>query len=61
MDDPRPLDRIFERLSTGPDLIRDRKVLWHSYVPDELPHREEQITQIGSILATFRLTLDCRT
>jgi cell division control protein 6 len=52
MDDPRPLDRIFERFSAGPDLIRDRKVLWHSYVPDELPHREEQITQIGSILAT---------
>ena len=52
MDDPRPLDRIFERFSTGPELIRDRKVLWHSYVPDELPHREEQITQIGSILAT---------
>ncbi len=52
MDDPRPLDRIFERFSTGPTLIRDRKVLWHSYVPDDLPHREEQITQIGGILAS---------
>ncbi|MFW9830197.1 MAG: ORC1-type DNA replication protein [Candidatus Thorarchaeota archaeon] len=52
MDEQRPLDRIFDRLSSGPTLIQDRKVLWHSYVPDELPHREEQITQIGSILAT---------
>lgn len=52
MDEPRPLDRIFDRLSKGPSIIRDRKVLWHSYVPDSLPHREEQITQIGSILAT---------
>ncbi|MFX1318315.1 MAG: ORC1-type DNA replication protein [Promethearchaeota archaeon] len=52
MDDPRPLDRIFDRLSSGPTLIEDRKVLRHEYVPDVLPHREEQITQIGSILAT---------
>ena len=52
MDDPRPLDRIFDRLSSGPTLIEDRKVLRHEYVPDVLPHRDEQITQIGSILAT---------
>jgi cell division control protein 6 len=52
MGEPRPLDHIFERLSKGPTLIRDRKVLWHSYVPDTLPHRDEQITQIGSILAS---------
>jgi cell division control protein 6 len=33
-------------------LITDRRVLWHSYVPDILPHREDQITQIGGILAS---------
>lgn len=52
MDEERPLDHIFERFSKGPTVIRDRRVLWHSYVPDALPHREEQITQIGSILAS---------
>lgn len=50
--EPKPLDSIFERFSRGPTLFRDRKVLWHSYVPDALPHREEQIMQIGSILAS---------
>jgi cell division control protein 6 len=52
MDEERPLDHIFDRLSKGSNLVRDRRVLWHSYVPDALPHREEQITQIGSILAS---------
>jgi cell division control protein 6 len=52
MDDPRPLDGIFERLRSGPTLIEDRKVLRHEFVPDVLPHRDEQITQIGSILAS---------
>jgi cell division control protein 6 len=52
MDEERPLDHIFDRFGKGPTLIRDRRVLWHSYVPDALPHREEQITQIGAILAS---------
>lgn len=52
LDEPRPLDHVFERLSKGPILFQDRKVLWHSFVPDTLPHREDQITQIGSILAS---------
>lgn len=31
---------------------RDREVLRPSYIPDELPHREEQIDHLASILAT---------
>jgi len=31
---------------------RDREVLRPSYIPDKLPHREEQINHLASILAT---------
>lgn len=31
---------------------RDREILRPSYIPDELPHRKEQINQLASILVT---------
>ncbi|RLG85513.1 MAG: cell division control protein Cdc6 [Thermoprotei archaeon] len=41
---------IFER-SVRSRIFKDRKVLLPDYVPDELPHREEQIKKLGAILA----------
>src|SRR5438552_17223794 len=45
------LDLIFERVLSGGEVFRDRNLLRHDYVPATLPHREEQIRRLGSVLA----------
>ncbi len=45
------LNEVFERFLNGNRVFRDREVLRHDYVPDILPHREEQIRCIGQICA----------
>lgn len=44
------LDKIFANTLKSKIFV-NRDVLRQDYVPDELPHREEQITKLGSILA----------
>ncbi|MGQ4914614.1 MAG: ORC1-type DNA replication protein [Candidatus Asgardarchaeia archaeon] len=46
-----PLDGIFESYLKGPAIFKNRDVLRPTYVPDNLPHREEQIKRVGVILA----------
>ncbi|RLG78056.1 MAG: cell division control protein Cdc6 [Thermoprotei archaeon] len=41
---------IFDR-ATSSTIFINREVLRPDYIPDELPHREEQIAKLGSILA----------
>ncbi len=46
-------DTIFQQYIRPKSLFRgDRDVLRPSYIPDVLPHREEQIDQLASVLAT---------
>ncbi len=45
------LDRVFSQVLKSSIFI-NREVLRPDYIPDELPHREEQITKLGSILAS---------
>jgi cell division control protein 6 len=45
------LDLIFERVLSGGEIFRDRNLLRHDYMPATLPHREEQIRRLGSVLA----------
>lgn len=46
-------DSIFKPyLQTKSVFRRDRDILRPSYIPDKLPHREKQIDQLASILAT---------
>ncbi len=45
------LDLIFERVLSGGEVFRDRNLLRHDYMPATLPHREEQISRLGSVLA----------
>ena len=45
------LDLIFERVLEGGEIFRDRNLLRHDYMPTSLPHREDQIKRLGSILA----------
>jgi cell division control protein 6 len=45
------LDDVFEKFVNNAKIYRDREVLRHDYLPDRLPHREEQIRQVGEIVA----------
>lgn len=45
------LDRIFDNFLAGGNIFINRDVLRHDYIPENLPHRNEQIQRLGSILA----------
>ena len=46
-------DTIFQQYIRSKSIFKgDREVLRPSYIPDVLPHREEQINQLASILVT---------
>jgi cell division control protein 6 len=45
------INNIFEQFLKKESLFKDKKVLQSTYVPDEINHRDEQITQIANILA----------
>jgi len=44
------LDEIFERVVAS-RIFRNRDILSPDYIPERLPHREEQIKRVGSVLA----------
>lgn len=43
--------RIFDRYVKGSFIFKNRECLRHDYIPEYLPHREEQIARLGLILA----------
>ena len=45
------LDGVFESFVNGFKLFKDREVLRHDYIPEKLPHREEQIKLLGQTVA----------
>jgi cell division control protein 6 len=45
------LDGVFEKFFSNIHVFKDREVLRHDYLPDRLPHRDEQIRQIGETMA----------
>lgn len=45
------LDDVFDRFISSAKIFRDREVLRHDYLPGRLPHREEQIRQLGETVA----------
>ena len=49
----KPLDKIFDGFLSGPKIFKNRDVMRATFVPEDLPHRDEQITRIGKILATI--------
>jgi len=51
LKEPTILDSVFERFLRDTRVFRDREVLRHDYIPDNLPHREEQIRCLGEIVA----------
>jgi cell division control protein 6 len=51
MSDVSILDDVFKNFVNNARIFRDREVLRHDYLPDRLPHREEEIKQLGQTLA----------
>jgi len=45
------LDDVFRRSVGNKRIFKDREVLRHDYVPERLPHREEQIRRLGETVA----------
>jgi len=51
MNDTNVLDDVFKKFVNSIKIFKDREVLRHDYLPDKLPHRDEQIRQIGETMA----------
>jgi len=51
MDDGNILDEVFEKFVCHAKVFKNREVLRHDYLPERLPHREEQIRQFGETVA----------
>jgi cell division control protein 6 len=45
------LDDVFNRFLNSTHIFKDREVLRHDYIPEKLPHRDEQIHCLGGIMA----------
>src|SRR4030042_2703829 len=45
------LDDVFEKFVNDAKLFKDREVLRHDYIPERLPHREEQIRLLGEAVS----------
>lgn len=46
----RPLDKLFDKFLQGQAIFKNRSALRPTYVPDDLPYRDEQMNRLGSIL-----------
>jgi cell division control protein 6 len=51
MNDTDILDDVFNNFVSNTRIFKDREVLRHDYLPDRLPHREEQIKELGETVA----------
>ncbi|MEM2946763.1 MAG: AAA family ATPase, partial [Candidatus Bathyarchaeia archaeon] len=51
MKDASVLDDVFDRFFNTVGVFKDREVLRHDYLPERLPHREEQIRRLGEVIA----------
>jgi len=47
------VDSIFDSCLRGPKIFANRDALRIDYVPDRLPHREEQLRMVAGVLAPF--------
>jgi cell division control protein 6 len=51
MPETNILDAVFEKFVNNTKIFKDREVLRHDYLPNRLPHREDQIRQVGETVA----------
>lgn len=53
------LDDVFEDFLNNKQLFKDREVLRHDYLPNNLPHRENQIKLLGATVAPVLKNARC--
>lgn len=53
------LDDVFDNFVNGIKLFKDREVLRHDYLPERLPHRDDQIRLLGSTVAPVLRNARC--
>jgi archaeal cell division control protein 6 len=53
------IDGVFDNFVKGAKLFKDREVLRHDYLPENLPHREEQIRLLGQTVAPILKDARC--
>lgn len=53
------LNDVFENFVNGFKLFKDREVLRHDYLPENLPHREDQIRLLGATVAPILRNSRC--
>jgi cell division control protein 6 len=51
MNDTRILDNVFDKFVNSVKIFMNRDVLRHDYLPNKLPHRDEQIVRLGETVA----------
>jgi len=51
MDNATLLEGVFNQFLGSAGVFKDREVLRHDYIPESLPHREEQIRHLGEMVA----------
>ncbi|MEM2104419.1 MAG: ORC1-type DNA replication protein [Candidatus Bathyarchaeia archaeon] len=51
MENQNILDEVFSRFLKTLGIFKDREVLRHDYLPEKLPHREDQIKRLGETIA----------
>ncbi len=51
LKDFKGLDEVFDQFLRNVKIFKNREVLRHDYIPENLPHREGQIKYLGSIVA----------
>ncbi len=53
------LEGVFDRFLQDAFIFKDREILRHDYVPESLPHREDQIRFLGEIVAPLLKGVRC--
>lgn len=51
MSETNILDEVFNKIFNNASIFKNREVLRHDYLPEKLPHREDQIKRLGEIAA----------
>ena len=59
MSNKNLLDDVFDNFVKAKQLFKDREVLRHDYLPNTLPHREEQIKLLGASVAPVLRNARC--
>jgi len=53
------LEGVFDHFLKSARVFKDRELLRHDYIPEKLPHREDQIRSLGEIVAPVLKGVRC--